>query len=178
MKNGLIAVHSGSMQTSNLKYFAGGDAVNGGATVVEAVRMGKAAAEGIRAYLEPSLAVPEDTTSSMTFPHAFDLVPQMTYHQGSASLTVNRDWCKGCNICVVDCPAGILTLDDNELVYVTDIDHCILCGICALRCPDFVFSLATSDGEVMVGPGGDTLRADDGLKGKTGGHQYATSARK
>ncbi len=178
MKNGLIAVHSDSMQTSNRKYFAGGDAVNGGATVVEAVRMGKVAAEGIRAYLEPSLAVPEDTTTSMTLPDVLDLVPQMTYHQGSASLKVNRDWCKGCNICVEDCPAGILALDDNELVYVTHIDHCILCGICALRCPDFVFSLATPDGEVMAGPGDDTLMADDGLKDKTGGHQYATSARK
>jgi dihydropyrimidine dehydrogenase (NAD+) subunit PreT len=38
-------------QTTNPKYFAGGDAINGGATVVEAVKHAKAAARGIDAFL-------------------------------------------------------------------------------------------------------------------------------
>jgi glutamate synthase (NADPH/NADH) small chain len=38
-------------QTTNPRYFAGGDALSGGATVVEAVRDAKIAARGIHAYL-------------------------------------------------------------------------------------------------------------------------------
>lgn len=48
---GLVAIDSATGQTSVPKYFAGGDAVNGGATVVEAVRHGKIAARGIDRYL-------------------------------------------------------------------------------------------------------------------------------
>jgi dihydropyrimidine dehydrogenase (NAD+) subunit PreT len=48
---GLVAVDPTTGQTSVPKYFAGGDAVNGGATVVEAVRHGKIAALGIHRYL-------------------------------------------------------------------------------------------------------------------------------
>jgi glutamate synthase (NADPH/NADH) small chain len=44
-------------QTTNPKYFAGGDCVNGGATVVEAVQHGKLAAEGIREYLSAKSTV-------------------------------------------------------------------------------------------------------------------------
>jgi NADPH-dependent glutamate synthase beta subunit-like oxidoreductase len=38
-------------QTTNPKFFAGGDVINGGASVVEAVRDGKRAAKGIDAWL-------------------------------------------------------------------------------------------------------------------------------
>jgi dihydropyrimidine dehydrogenase (NAD+) subunit PreT len=40
------------MQTSNPQYFAGGDCVNGGGEVVDAVAHGKRAARGIHATLE------------------------------------------------------------------------------------------------------------------------------
>jgi glutamate synthase (NADPH/NADH) small chain len=48
---GRIDVEPGTGRTSHPKYFAGGDAVSGGATVVEAVRDAKAAALGIHALL-------------------------------------------------------------------------------------------------------------------------------
>lgn len=51
LERGLVVVDRGTGQTSVPKYFAGGDAVNGGATVVEAVRDGKTAARGIHRYL-------------------------------------------------------------------------------------------------------------------------------
>jgi glutamate synthase (NADPH/NADH) small chain len=50
-EGGLVAIDAATGQTSVARYFAGGDAVNGGATVVEAVRHGKAAALGIHRYL-------------------------------------------------------------------------------------------------------------------------------
>mgnify|MGYP001598248223 CR=1 FL=1 len=41
------------MQTSNLKYFAGGDCINGGKEVVNAAADGKGAAHGIDQQLFP-----------------------------------------------------------------------------------------------------------------------------
>jgi len=51
LKSGLIKVDPATGATGNPLYFAAGDALNGGATVVEAVRMGKVAAAGIDARL-------------------------------------------------------------------------------------------------------------------------------
>ena len=49
-KNGTVAVNA-QHQTGNAKYFAGGDCVNGGKEVVDAVAEGMAAARGIDAFL-------------------------------------------------------------------------------------------------------------------------------
>ncbi len=46
-----IVVNEETFQTKNPKYFAGGDAVNGGAEVVNGAHDGKAAAQGIHAWL-------------------------------------------------------------------------------------------------------------------------------
>jgi glutamate synthase (NADPH/NADH) small chain len=51
-KNGTIATDA-QHRTGNLKYFAGGDCVNGGREVVDAVAEGMAAARGIDMYLAP-----------------------------------------------------------------------------------------------------------------------------
>jgi glutamate synthase (NADPH/NADH) small chain len=50
---GTIWVHPGTFQTSNPKYFAGGDCINGGKEVVNAAYDGKHAAHGIHRYLNP-----------------------------------------------------------------------------------------------------------------------------
>jgi glutamate synthase (NADPH/NADH) small chain len=52
LENGRIVVDEHG-RTGNPKYFAAGDAVNGGTTVVEAVREAKIAAAGIDAWLDP-----------------------------------------------------------------------------------------------------------------------------
>lgn len=52
LTNGCVAVDAGTMQTANPKYFAGGDCVNGGGEVVDAVAHGKKAAAGIHQALE------------------------------------------------------------------------------------------------------------------------------
>ena len=51
-------------QTTNPQYFASGDALNGGAEVVNAAAEAKVAARGIHAYLQPSKAAPADFQSS------------------------------------------------------------------------------------------------------------------
>lgn len=52
LRDGKPEVNPDTGQTANPKYFAGGDVINGGATVVEAVRWGKLIARGIAAALE------------------------------------------------------------------------------------------------------------------------------
>ena len=52
LKNGCVVVESSTMKTKNPRYFAGGDCVNGGGEVVDAVAHGKKAAFGIHQMLE------------------------------------------------------------------------------------------------------------------------------
>jgi dihydropyrimidine dehydrogenase (NAD+) subunit PreT len=52
LKSGCVVVNPDTMQTPNAKYFAGGDCVNGGGEVVDAVAHGKRAALGIHAHLQ------------------------------------------------------------------------------------------------------------------------------
>jgi 2-oxoglutarate ferredoxin oxidoreductase subunit delta len=63
------------------------------------------------------------------------------YAQGGMALLIHRNWCKGCRICVTDCPEQILALDPEAVAVVTEIGRCIFCGICAVRCPDFAIVL-------------------------------------
>ena len=52
LANGHIGVDPQTGQTGNSRFFAAGDACNGGATVVEAVRGGKLAARGVHEWLD------------------------------------------------------------------------------------------------------------------------------
>ncbi len=52
LDHGLIRVDPATGRTTNPKYFAAGDACNGGATVVEAVRQAKLAARGVHEALD------------------------------------------------------------------------------------------------------------------------------
>jgi dihydropyrimidine dehydrogenase (NAD+) subunit PreT len=57
-KNGTIAVADKTRQTGNPRYFAGGDCVNGGSEVVDAVAEGMAAARGIDSWITATLGKP------------------------------------------------------------------------------------------------------------------------
>ena len=54
---------------------------------------------------------------------------------------INKNWCKGCGICVEFCPAEALALDEMEKSYLAYPDKCTGCGMCELRCPDFAIEL-------------------------------------
>lgn len=55
IRNGCVAVNPETGQTGHPKYFAGGDCVNGGKEVVDAVAEGMWAARGIDAWLKPQM---------------------------------------------------------------------------------------------------------------------------
>ncbi|MGH4117335.1 4Fe-4S binding protein [Clostridium sp.] len=52
-------------------------------------------------------------------------------------ITLQKERCKGCGICVAFCPKHILALNTLGKVYVIDEAQCINCGQCELRCPDY-----------------------------------------
>ena len=59
-----------------------------------------------------------------------------------AEIKINRDKCKGCELCVYFCPKGCITMDQgfNHRGYRPSCfgkrDECTGCAICARVCPD------------------------------------------
>jgi 2-oxoglutarate ferredoxin oxidoreductase subunit delta len=61
----------------------------------------------------------------------------------NGAVTVDTIRCKGCNLCVVACPANVLSLQPKEVndrgyhfAYMASPEKCIGCASCALVCPD------------------------------------------
>lgn len=59
-----------------------------------------------------------------------------------------QEKCKGCELCVTDCPVDIVVIDKNvinnkgyNVATVTDMDKCIGCANCATMCPDGVITV-------------------------------------
>lgn len=59
-----------------------------------------------------------------------------------AKVTINKEACKGCGLCVSACPKNVLAIsssDSNKAGYFVAEsvnDNCIGCISCALMCPD------------------------------------------
>ena len=65
-----------------------------------------------------------------------------------AKVTINKNNCKGCGLCVSVCPKKILILDEKQLnakgyspATVTNQEICIACAFCAKMCPDCVITV-------------------------------------
>lgn len=59
-----------------------------------------------------------------------------------AKITIDRDKCKGCLLCISACPKGLISADNklNRLgtkpVKFKDSQECVGCMMCAIICPD------------------------------------------
>jgi 2-oxoglutarate ferredoxin oxidoreductase subunit delta len=63
------------------------------------------------------------------------------------TLRFRKEFCKGCELCVLSCPKHILAIGDEigakgyRTIAVMDMEQCIGCQSCALMCPDCVIEI-------------------------------------
>ena len=63
------------------------------------------------------------------------------------SIIVDRENCKGCEVCLVACPTDVIRLASQvnrkgyHFAYMENPDACIGCANCAIVCPDGVISV-------------------------------------
>jgi 2-oxoglutarate ferredoxin oxidoreductase subunit delta len=62
-------------------------------------------------------------------------------------IVIDRDWCKGCGICVHFCPTQVLELDSKEKSVAVRPEDCICCMMCELRCPDLAIEVLIDQDE-------------------------------
>jgi 2-oxoglutarate ferredoxin oxidoreductase subunit delta len=63
-----------------------------------------------------------------------------------AVVEINREWCKGCGICIAFCPKQALTRDERDKAAWSHPENCIACGGCEIRCPDMAIEVRQEQG--------------------------------
>ena len=65
-----------------------------------------------------------------------------------AKLTFRTDRCKGCGLCVIACPKGLIAIAKDKInqkghhpAEITDQEKCIGCAFCATMCPDCIIEV-------------------------------------
>ncbi len=75
--------------------------------------------------------------------HVFDVF--IVGKRSNLVLSVNKDRCKGCKICVAVCPHDALAMGDvkshRNVLNPVENGNCIGCQECVLACPDFALSI-------------------------------------
>ncbi len=67
-----------------------------------------------------------------------------------SNILIDRDLCKGCELCVGACPQGILAMSGeiNSKGYffaeVAEPKRCIGCRLCCITCPDVAIQMQVS----------------------------------
>ncbi|GAB4337314.1 MAG: mercury methylation ferredoxin HgcB [Desulfobulbaceae bacterium] len=56
------------------------------------------------------------------------------YLDDTAILSLDREACVGCAMCVTVCPHRVFELRDNK-AWIADRNGCMECGACATNCP-------------------------------------------
>ena len=64
-------------------------------------------------------------------------VPRTKHRLPRGYVTVFPNWCKGCDLCVEFCPAGVLELGPGGTAIAAHPEKCTACRWCELHCPDF-----------------------------------------
>lgn len=54
---------------------------------------------------------------------------------------IDKEWCKGCGICIHFCPKKVLEFDTAGKAEAVRPEDCIACMLCELRCPDLAIQI-------------------------------------
>ncbi len=60
---------------------------------------------------------------------------------------INREWCKGCGICIAMCPKNVLELDEKDKAVAVRLEDCIACQLCEQICPDLAIEVIIEETE-------------------------------
>ena len=60
---------------------------------------------------------------------------------------IDKEWCKGCGICINFCPKQVLEFDKNGKVEAARPEDCIACRLCEFRCPDLAIQIIEDQGD-------------------------------
>ena len=65
-----------------------------------------------------------------------------------ARITVNEEFCKGCEMCVINCPNKIIAMAKEKMnskgyhpAELVDEEKCTGCCACAIMCPDVAITV-------------------------------------
>lgn len=59
---------------------------------------------------------------------------KLVYLQDVVTLSLDRQRCMGCTLCVTVCPQAVFGMVDGR-AKIASRDHCMECGACAKNCP-------------------------------------------
>lgn len=58
---------------------------------------------------------------------------------------INREWCKGCGICIEFCAKKVLELDMQNKAVPVRTGDCVVCRLCEMRCPDLAIEIIAEE---------------------------------
>jgi heterodisulfide reductase subunit A len=143
-RQGTISVDPATSQTNVQGIFAGGDAVNGPATVADAIGSGRRAALAIDGYLsgrplnaasKPTQVVKYEDLNLDYFKHAArqSQIQDAILAGREADRCFSCGVCSRCDNCLIYCPD--IAINKNHSSYQINYDYCKGCGICSQECP-------------------------------------------
>ena len=89
--------------------------------------------------------MPELDDAERASPPEADGQSQPTQKRPKGRVVVFENWCKGCGICIVFCPANVLTANGEGRPQVTAPERCVACRWCEFRCPDLAIMVEDID---------------------------------
>lgn len=57
------------------------------------------------------------------------------------TIKINKDWCKGCELCVAFCPRNVLEIGKDRKAEPAREEDCTGCLVCEYKCPDFAITV-------------------------------------
>ncbi len=60
-------------------------------------------------------------------------------------LSLNRQACKRCGVCVELCPRQVFTTSNEGYPIPSNVEQCTRCKLCELWCPDYAIEVEVSE---------------------------------